>query len=86
MREVSGTALRMGIVPNPAHSSVTVVTEGLATAGGTITVTDAAGRTVASVPLVSDRQPVDIASLSAGIYFVTLTTPQGFSFTRLAVE
>lgn len=86
VREVSGTASRFAVVPNPAHGSVTIVTEGLATAGGTITLTDAAGRTVASVPLVADRQPVDIATLTAGVYFVTLTTPQGSSSTKLAVE
>ena len=78
--------LRVTVVPNPAHGTVTVVTEGLAMTNATITVTDVAGRTVASVPLVADRQQVDIAALPAGVYFVTIATPKGSSSTKLAVE
>ena len=78
--------LRVTVVPNPAHGTVTVVTEGLAMTNATITVTDVAGRTVASVPLVADRQQVDIAALPAGLYFVTIATPKGSSSTKLAVE
>ena len=78
--------LRVTVVPNPARGSVTIMTEGLRAAGGTITITDAAGRRVLSEPLRSDSQHLDITALPAGIYFVTIATPQGSSSTKLAVE
>lgn len=84
--EVRGT-LRVAVMPNPAHSSVTIVTEGLPKrGGGTIVITDAAGRRILSEPLVADSQQVDIADLRAGVYFVTITTPQGSATAKLAVE
>ena len=79
--------LRIAVVPNPARGIVTIMTEGLrAAGGGTISITDAAGRLVMSEPLKSDSQQVDIAALPAGVYFVTLTTPQGSASAKLAVE
>ncbi len=79
--------LRIAVVPNPARGIVTIMTEGLrAAGGGTISITDAAGRRVMSEPLKSDSQQVDIAALPAGVYFVTLTTPQGSASAKLAVE
>lgn len=86
VQELHGEPLRVAIVPNPAHGSVTIVSEGLAAANGTIVITDAAGRRVLSEPLKSDGQQVDIAALAAGVYFVTLTTPQGSATAKLAVE
>ena len=86
VQELHGEPLRVAIVPNPAHGSVTIVSEGLAAANGTIVITDAAGRRVLSEPLKSDGQQVDIAALPAGVYFVTLTTPQGSASAKLAVE
>lgn len=79
--------LRVAVVPNPARGIVTIMTEGLrAAGGGTISITDAAGRRVMSEPLKSDSRQVDIAALPAGVYFVTLTTPQGSASAKLAVE
>ena len=84
--EVRG-ALQVAIVPNPARGSVTIVSKGLAAAGGgTISITDAAGRRVLDEPLRSDSQQLDITALTAGVYFVTLTTPQGSATAKLAVE
>ena len=85
-QELAGR-LRITLVPNPAHGSVTILSEGLATVGGgTIAITDAAGRLVLSEPLRSDNQQVDITALPASVYFVTLTTPQGSATAKLAVE
>ncbi len=84
--EVRG-ALQVAIVPNPARGSVTIVSKGLAAAGGgTISITDAAGRRVLDEPLRSDSQQLDITALTAGVYFVTLTTSQGSATAKLAVE
>ena len=85
-QELAGR-LRITLVPNPARGSVTILSEGLATVGGgTIAITDAAGRLVLSEPLRSDNQQVDITALPASVYFVTLTTPQGSATAKLAVE
>ena len=79
--------LRFAVVPNPAHGTVTVETEGVAArGGGAVTVTDAVGKTVLRAAVVSDRQQLDIADLPAGTYFVTLTTKEGTSTRKLVVE
>ncbi len=79
--------LRFAVVPNPAHGTVTVETEGVAArGGGAVTVTDAVGKTVLRAAVVSDRQQLDIADLPAGTYFVTLTTKDGTSTRKLVVE
>ena len=79
--------IRFTLTPNPAHGTVTVESEGVAAAGGgTVTVTDAAGKTVLRAALVSDRQRLDIADLPAGTYFVTLTTAEGTSTQRLVIK
>ena len=74
------------VVPNPAHGTVVVETEGVAAAGGTVTVTDATGKTVLRASLLSDRQQLDIADLPTGTYFVTLTTAKGTSTRKLIIE
>ena len=79
--------LRFAVVPNPAHGTVTVETEGVAArGGGAVTVTDAVGKTVLRAAVVSDRQQLDIADLPAGTYFVTLATKEGTSTRKLVVE
>ena len=80
-------AVPFGLVPNPARGTVTVESEGVAaTGGGTVTVTDAAGKTVLRAAVVSDRQRLDVADLPAGTYFVTLTTAEGTSTQRLVIK
>ena len=78
--------LRFAVVPNPARREVSLESEGVSATGGTVTVTDAAGKTVLRAALVSDRQQLDVSVLPSGTYFVTLTTAKGTGTQKLIVE
>ena len=74
------------IHPNPARGTVTVTT---AAQQGTLTIIDLQGREVYTQAIrQSGNQAitVDIRSLPAGTYIVTLLTPQGHSSQKLTVE
>ena len=86
VESVCDNGVRFAVVPNPAHGTVTVETKGVASTGGTVTVTDVAGRTLLREALVSDSQQLGISNLPAGTYFVTLTTKEGSSTRKLVVE
>lgn len=66
------TVSRLIIYPNPANSILNIQTD---LAIDSITITDISGRTT-TVPSV--RNTIDVSSLSDGIYFVTVTTKDGF--------
>lgn len=69
--------------PNPASGTVTVSTEAQQ---GTLTVIDMQGRQVLSMPLSGKETVVDIRTLAAGTYIVSLNTPKGHSSLKLTVE
>ena len=84
-----GGSLKATLVPNPARGTFTVVLAeeaGAPGSGSTVTVTDMAGRVLLIAPLLSARQLVDVSTLPAGSYFVTLATPQGSSTQKLILE
>ena len=76
------------MVPNPASDEVRCVMGGAGFAGGTLSVTDAAGRTVLRRELKASERVCEfrVADLPAGTYFVTLTTKEGTSTRKLVVE
>ena len=76
------------LTPNPAKGIVTVAVEGTAYRPGqsVLHVADASGREVLSQPLAAPRQQLDLSALPAGVYFVTLSTPQASCTQRLVLE
>lgn len=77
---------KFSLFPNPARGTVTVTT---AAQQGTLTIIDLQGREVYTQAIrQSGNQAitVDIRSLPAGTYIVTLLTPQGHSSQKLTVE
>ena len=84
--EWEGSGFRL--VPNPASSEVRCVMEGKGFAGGTLSVTDAAGRTVLrkELPRQTQSYTFRVSDYPAGTYYVTLTTPTGTSTRKLIVE
>ncbi|MBP5546800.1 MAG: T9SS type A sorting domain-containing protein [Bacteroidales bacterium] len=74
---------RFLLSPNPASGTVTVTTEAQQ---GTLTVVDMQGRQVLSMPLTGKETVIDIHTLAAGTYIVSLNTPQGPSSLKLTVE
>lgn len=83
-----GSGADFELLPNPARGSV-VLTVGEATpCDGRchVAVVDAEGRTVLSTAVHDRQTTLNLGSLPAGIYYVSLTTPQGVSTRKLAVE
>ena len=76
------------LLPNPASGIVQCETVGDPFPGGTLTLTDAAGRELMRhelAPLTASLR-LDLSALPAGTYFVTLATPQGSSTQKLILE
>ena len=76
------------LYPNPARNSVTVeLPQGVAAAGDAyVTVLDAVGHEVMRIPATGDRCQFNVGSLSAGVYFVTLTSHQGVAIQKLIIQ
>ena len=77
-----------GLLPNPAHGTVTLALRQRTAQGGHVEVADALGRTLLRQPLPPDTDALtlDIARLPAGTYLVKLLTPQGLTVRRLMVR
>ena len=78
--------LRFGLQPNPASASVTLTFDGRE--GGTVSITDMAGREVLTQSLLPGKASytIDISRLSAGTYMVVLSTPSSKGSRRLIVK
>ena len=81
----SRAAVSFTLTPNPAHSTVTL-TLGDYRGMAQVTLHDAAGREVLRRTLESASTTLPIAGLPAGLYTVTVSTPQGSAARRLSVE
>lgn len=78
--------LRFGLQPNPASASVTLTFDGRE--GGTVSITDMAGREVLAQSLLPGKasHTIDISRLAAGTYMVVLSTPSSKGSRRLIVK
>ena len=76
------------LTPNPAKGTVAVAVEGTAYRPGqsVLHIADASGREVLCQPLAAPRQQLDLSALPAGIYFVTLATPNASATQKLVME
>ena len=54
--------------------------------GSTLTLSDASGRRLLTLPVTDPQLTLSLASYPAGPYFLSLTTPQGSSTQKLVVE
>lgn len=88
--ELAGGSVAGGLrlCPNPARNSVAVeLPQGIASAGDArVTVLDAVGNEVMRLPATGERCQLDVGSLSAGVYFVTLTSHQGVATQKLIIQ
>ena len=80
--------LRFSLTPNPARGSVVVTVPDPRDVGGgsTLTLSDASGRRLLTLPVTDPQLTLSLAPYPAGPYFLTLTTPQGSSTQKLVVE
>ena len=78
--------LRFGLQPNPASASVTLTFDGRE--GGTVSITDMAGREVLTQSLLPGKasHTIDISRLAAGTYMVRVATPTATGIRRLAIR
>ena len=78
--------LRFGLQPNPASASVTLTFDGRE--GGTVSITDMAGREVLTKTLQPGKtsHTIDISRLAAGTYMVRVATPTATGIRRLAIR
>ena len=72
------------LYPNPARGSFTV--SGLPEGETLLTVTDLAGRTLLRQTIPGPSATIDVATLPAGSYLVTLAYPQGSSSQKLVLQ
>ena len=84
---VASEAPAFSLTPNPAKGDVVVTLTGVEQPhDATLHVSDASGREVLRQEVSAAVQHVDLATLPAGVYFVTLSTPQGDSVQRLILS
>ena len=83
--EVSGQ-VHFALAPNPAHGSVTLTLEGMPAHGTMLTIHDGAGREVLHRVLHERVTRIETKGLTAGVYTVTVSNPQGMGTHRLSVE
>ena len=76
------------LTPNPAHDYVALDLKDGASAPKqcTLIVSDASGREVLSLNIAAPHTRINTRPLPKGMYFVTLTTPQGSNTQKLVVE
>ena len=76
------------LAPNPAHDYVVLdLKDGVSDPKHcTLTVSDASGREVLSLNIAAPHTRINTRPLPKGMYFVTLTTPQGSNTQKLVVE
>ncbi|MCZ2100922.1 MAG: T9SS type A sorting domain-containing protein, partial [Chitinophagales bacterium] len=65
-------AIRVSLMPNPATDRLVVLTSS-ELKNGTVRIIDQAGRTVLSQDINAELEELDIAGLSVGMYFVSLS-------------
>ena len=73
------------LLPNPAHNTVTVRTSAYSH-DATLTIRDAAGRELLSMPVTSPSLTIPLRDYPSGTYMVTLTTKEGTATRQLVVE
>ena len=88
IEEAEAGASGFELLPNPASGEVRIVTEGEGFEGGTLTVSDAAGREVQRRELARGTRKcvLDVSGLPSGTYFVTLTTAKGTGTQKLVIN
>ena len=75
------------LTPNPAKDKVAVtLLSSITPSDCTLTLADASGREILRFAHPDTRLQIDLATLPAGLYLVTLTTPKGSSTQKLVVE
>ena len=77
------------LTPNPAHNSVTVTLNSqfsVPNSQFSISLTDAAGRELLTLPVTSQKVSSPLAKAPSGTYFLTLRTPSARSTQRLVIE
>ncbi len=76
------------LYPNPAQSTLTIVTNNLPGSGCNLLISDVTGRTLFSKPIsaASTKHNINISSLSRGIYFVQLQVGEKISRGRFVKE
>ena len=83
--EVNGQ-VAFALAPNPAHGSVTLTLEGMPAHGTVLTIHDGAGREVLRRVLHERMTRIETKGLTAGVYTVTVSNPQGVATRKLSVE
>ena len=76
------------IMPNPARSVATLILSDAVPSASqcSLTFRDAAGRELYTIHSLTPTTTLNLADLPAGVYLVTLTTPQSTATQRLIVE
>ena len=81
--EVDGISTSFSLTPNPANSAI-LITADKSLMGGTLTITDMAGRVVRAAKMDSEKL-VMATDFASGLYFVTLSNGQQSTTRKLVV-
>ena len=79
-------ATLFSLSPNPAQEEVTVTVDGVAGSGCWLTLNDEAGRELLRHWITDRTLTISIQGLAAGLYFVTIDTPQGSETQKLIIN
>ena len=74
------------LFPNPAREYVTLSLPSLPEGPARVTLRNAIGQELLSLPLASPQLTIPTSSLPAGLYLLTLPSPQGSRSVRLAID
>lgn len=79
-------AMLFSLSPNPAQEEVTVTVDGVAGSGCWLTLHDETGRELLRHWITDRTLTISIQGLAAGLYFVTIDTPQGSETQKLIIN
>ena len=79
-------ATLFSLSPNPAQEEVTVTVDGVAGSGCWLTLHNETGRELQRHWITDRTLTISIQGLAAGLYFVTIDTPQGSETQKLIIN
>ena len=79
-------AMLFSLSPNPAQEEVTVTVDGVAGSGCWLTLHNETGRELQRHRITDRTLTISIQGLAAGLYFVTIDTPQGSETQKLIIN
>jgi hypothetical protein len=79
-------ASELSLYPNPANQVITLATDAMSMKNASVQIYSLTGALVKTVPLIRDKQNVDVSGLANGTYVVAVSDADRITRTKLVVQ